>query len=125
FASRGYPVSLLCGRRPYCSRSFYIAACSYHFPSCLHYALPIFSNSIDTSNLSVGQHTLYVAEDFWHNAVGESNEPNNVKAITFNVTTPNASLAVDSVTASPSAAQRHGLAISYLFDNLAITAART
>ena len=47
-----------------------------------------FTNSIDTAGLSVGQHTLYIKEDYWNNGVGESNETNNVKSITFNVTAP-------------------------------------
>jgi subtilase family serine protease len=44
-----------------------------------------FSNSVDTSHLSVGQHTLYIKEDFWQNSVSESNESNNVKTFTFEV----------------------------------------
>jgi subtilase family serine protease len=41
---------------------------------------------IETSSLSVGQHTLYVAADYWNNMVGESNESNNTLSVTFNVT---------------------------------------
>jgi hypothetical protein len=44
-----------------------------------------FTNSIDTSDLSVGQHTLYIKDDFWQNRVGESNEGNNTRSFTFNV----------------------------------------
>ena len=83
------------------------------------------TNSIDTSNLSVGQHTLYVAEDFWHNAVGESNETNNVHAFTFNVTAPKPDLVVDSISAPTSVAQGDELDISYLVKNLGGTAAGT
>jgi hypothetical protein len=36
----------------------------------------------------VGTHTLYIMEDFYGNAVSESNETNNVKAVTFSVTAP-------------------------------------
>ena len=44
------------------------------------------SNSIDTSDLSVGTHTLYVMADYWNDQVGEGNETNNVRAFTFTVT---------------------------------------
>jgi len=44
------------------------------------------TNSIDTSKLSVGTHTLYVAADYWGNMVGEGNEANNALSVTFNVT---------------------------------------
>ena len=46
------------------------------------------SNSIDTSTLSVGTHTLYVAADYWGNQVAEGNEANNVRSVTFEVTAP-------------------------------------
>lgn len=44
------------------------------------------SNSIATANLSLGQHTLYIKEDYWQNMVGESDETDNVRSVTFNVT---------------------------------------
>ncbi|WP_147156900.1 CARDB domain-containing protein, partial [Reyranella soli] len=44
------------------------------------------SNSIDTSHLSVGEHTLYVMTDYWNNMVTEGNEANNVRTFTFTVT---------------------------------------
>jgi len=50
------------------------------------------TNFISTANLSVGQHTLYIKEDYWQNMVSESNETNNVRSVTFNVTAPNASV---------------------------------
>jgi hypothetical protein len=46
------------------------------------------SNSFSTAGLSVGTHTLYLKEDFWYNAVAESNETNNVTSLTFTVTAP-------------------------------------
>src|SRR5262249_62140104 len=46
------------------------------------------TNFISTANLSVGQHTLYIKEDYWQNMVSESNETNNVRSVTFNVTAP-------------------------------------
>ena len=46
------------------------------------------SNSIDTSALSVGPHTLYVMADYWNDLVGESDETNNVRSVTFTVTAP-------------------------------------
>src|SRR5947207_508717 len=36
----------------------------------------------------VGTHTLYIKEDYWYNAVAESDETNNSKSITFTVTSP-------------------------------------
>jgi hypothetical protein len=44
------------------------------------------TNSIDTSNLSVGEHTLHVMADYWNNQVAEGNEANNVRTFTFTVT---------------------------------------
>jgi hypothetical protein len=46
-----------------------------------------FTHSIDTTNLTVGMHTLWVAAD-WMNQVGESDETNNWTSISFNVTQP-------------------------------------
>ena len=54
-----------------------------------------FNNSIGTAGLSVGQHTLYIKEDYWYNLIGESNEGNNGRSITFNVT---AGLAAPTIT---------------------------
>ncbi|MBV5297287.1 MAG: hypothetical protein JZU64_03895 [Rhodoferax sp.] len=44
------------------------------------------TNSISTAGLSVGQHTLYIKEDGYYNYVTESDETNNVRSVTFNVT---------------------------------------
>lgn len=45
-----------------------------------------FSSSVSTAGLSLGIHTLYIQEDFYGNMVTESNESNNVRSVTFNVT---------------------------------------
>jgi subtilase family serine protease len=41
-----------------------------------------FNNSVSTANLSVGQHTLYIMEDYYV-MVGESNEVNNARSFDF------------------------------------------
>ena len=46
-----------------------------------------FSGGFGTADLSVGQHTLWVDADNW-GQVAESNETNNFRSITFNVTAP-------------------------------------
>ncbi len=43
------------------------------------------AETISTTGLSVGTHTLYVAADYWNNLVSESNEANNVKTLVFSV----------------------------------------
>src|SRR4030095_11371754 len=85
-----------------------------------------FTNSIDTTNLSVGQHTLYIKEDYWNNGVAESNETNNLKSITFNVTAPvvaTPDLVVDSISAAASVVKGQNLDFSYLVKNLGNAAA--
>jgi len=79
------------------------------------------SNSIDTSHLSVGTHTLYVMADYWNNLVGESNEANNVHSVTFTVTAPvQPDLVVASITpAATSVAQGARLDFSFLVGNTA------
>ncbi len=77
------------------------------------------SNSIDTSSLTVGQHTVYIKEDYWYNAVGEGNESNNGTSFTFNVTAPvKADLVVSSVAAPESVAQGDSFDFSYVVKNL-------
>jgi CARDB/FG-GAP-like repeat len=48
------------------------------------------NHSISTIGLSVGQHTLIVTADYG-NAIVESNEGNNTRSVTFNVTAPSGS----------------------------------
>jgi subtilase family serine protease len=43
------------------------------------------TNSIDTADLAVGEHTLTIEEDYWFNGVDESDEANNATTITFTV----------------------------------------
>ena len=43
------------------------------------------TNSIDTADLAVGEHTLTIEEDYWFNGVEESDEANNATTITFTV----------------------------------------
>jgi hypothetical protein len=58
------------------------------------------TNKINTANLSVGQHTLYIKEDYWNNMVPESNETNNLSSVTFAVTAPSHSGAAQAQTVS-------------------------
>jgi subtilase family serine protease len=77
------------------------------------------SSSIDTSTLSVGEHTLYVMADYWNNLVGESNEANNLLSVTFNVTEPvPPDLAVTSITAATAVVQGDTLDFSYVIENI-------
>jgi len=78
------------------------------------------SNSIDTSKLSVGTHTLYVVADYWGNMVGEGNEANNWTSVTFDVTAPvQPDLAVSSITAGASVMQGVAFDFSYVVKNIA------
>jgi glucose/arabinose dehydrogenase len=73
------------------------------------------SNSISTSGLSVGTHTLYIKEDYWANMIGESDETNNVRSITFDVTAPD--LQVTSISAPLSVVQGASFDFSYMIRN--------
>jgi subtilase family serine protease len=78
------------------------------------------TNSISTTGLSVGTHTLYIKEDFYGNSVTESDETNNVRSVTFNVTGSTAStpdVVVSSISAPASVAQGTNLAFSYVAKN--------
>lgn len=77
------------------------------------------SNSIDTSSLSVGTHTLWIATDYWANMVGESNEANNWRSVTFDVTAPvQPDLAVNSITAAASVVKGESFDFSYVVKNI-------
>ncbi|MDP1749511.1 MAG: CARDB domain-containing protein, partial [Reyranella sp.] len=78
--------------------------------------------SFSTANLSVGQHTLYVAADNW-NSVSEVRELNNLSSITFTVTAPvRADLVVSSIAAG-SVSQGANLDFSYVVQNTGLAAA--
>jgi subtilase family serine protease len=79
------------------------------------------SNSFSTAGLSVGTHTLYIEEDYWGNMIGESDEANNVRSVTFDVTAPD--LQVTSISAPLSVVQGASLAFSYVIQNAGNTAA--
>ena len=80
------------------------------------------SNSISTAGLSIGTHTLYIKEDYWFNAIGESDESNNIRSVTFTVTSPPPpplpDLVVASISAPASVAQGAPLSFSYVVQDL-------
>jgi hypothetical protein len=78
-----------------------------------------FSHSIDTTSLTVGMHTLWVAADFT-NQVSESDETNNWTPISFTVTQPPLpDLIVSSLTLGAiSLMQGASLSFSYAIRNL-------
>ena len=83
-----------------------------------------FTDSISTSGLSVGTHTLWVDADNWNN-VAESTETNNWNSVTFTVTAPpHPDLIVSSITpAVSSVAQGTNLSFSYVIKNQGTAAA--
>ena len=83
-----------------------------------------FTDSISTSGLSVGTHTLWVDADNWNN-VAESTETNNWNSVTFTVTAPpQPDLIVSSITpAVSSVAQGTNLSFSYVIKNQGTAAA--
>ena len=73
-------------------------------------------NSIDTSTLSVGTHTLWIKADYWGDAVAESDENNNLTSFTFEVTA--ADLEVSGITpAATSVMQGAAFTFSYVIEN--------
>src|SRR5205823_4299104 len=87
-------------------------------------SMPWLGNAIGTAGLSVGQHTLYIKEDYWQNMVGESDETNNVRSVTFNVTAPSRpDLVVDSINVAASVVQGANLGVYYVVRDLGSTAA--
>ena len=83
------------------------------------------SSMIDTTNLSAGTHTLYVMADYFGNAIVESNESDNTRAITFTVTdAPRANLVVSSIApASASVVKGQALDFSYVVSNTGLVGA--
>ena len=77
-----------------------------------------FTDSISTSGLSVGTHTLWVDADNWNN-VAESKETNNSTSVTFNVTAPPLpDLVVASITPNAtSVTQGASFGFSYVVQN--------
>jgi len=85
----------------------------------------ILTGAINTAGLGVGTHTLYVAADYWNNMVGEGNEANNVRSVTFEVTAPpRADLTVDSITpGGASVTKGDNFDFSYVIKNAGAVAA--
>jgi hypothetical protein len=77
-----------------------------------------FTDSISTSSLSVGSHTLWVAADNWNN-VNESDETNNWLSVGFTVTQPPLpDLIVNGITPTTTSVQQGGtLSFSYTIKN--------
>src|SRR4029077_5810076 len=84
------------------------------------------TNSISTANLSVGQHTLYIMEDYYNNNIAESNEANNTSSVTFNITAPSSPppstlpdliVPVANISVPASVQQGTALSISYVVQN--------
>jgi subtilase family serine protease len=83
-----------------------------------------FTDSISTSSLSVGSHTLWVAADNWNN-VNESDETNNWLSVGFTVTQPPLpDLIVNGITPTTTSVQQGSrLSFSYVIKNQGSTAA--
>ena len=80
------------------------------------------TSSIDTSDLSVGHaHAVRDGGDYWGDQVGESDEANNVRSVTFTVTAPVLpDLVVASITpAATSVVQGAMLDFSFMVENTA------
>ena len=75
------------------------------------------ADSFGTAGLSVGQHTLWIKADGW-GYVSESDESNNWRSFTFDVTAPpRPDLAVESISAPTSVGQGDNFDFSYVVKN--------
>ena len=83
------------------------------------------SNSFGTAGLSVGQHTMWIKADYYNNLVSESDETNNWKSVTFNVTAPPLpDLVVNSITPNAtSVTQGSTFSFSYVVKDIGTAAA--
>ena len=82
-----------------------------------------FNDTINTANLSVGNHTLWVAADTW-GYVAEGDETNNWTQVNFTVTAaPQADLSVTAITAPATVAKGANFNFSYKESNTGAAAA--
>ena len=81
-----------------------------------------FTDSFITTDLSVGQHTLWVAADEW-NSVVESDETNNLSSVNFTVTAPAKPDLIVSLISAVNVVQGSDLSFSYAIQNIGSAAA--